>query len=604
MFNLVVALMVILVAAFWTYQGFFSAAVMFFECVVACMIAFAFYEPLNGMWRDTLGDGLGLPVAFMALFAVPLFAFRFITDRYVPDNVPMPLALDRAGGAICGLFSGQVLVGMALIGIQMLPIGSTVLGFERVQVSDKGVLLRDGRGEPVYKGLGYFKPDGFTVGLASMLSRDQRFGGGNELDRAKPDLLTDLWSARNVPFSEARVFLDKGTISITQWWEDPEIDRVEHVLDGATLTRKWEKTPASADNKFVVCTVLLDKKAYENKVQDARFRLSQFRIVGYPNGSPTDKPAVFMATGATDIYTHKKHGPMPMSEVQKKHLVEFSPFTDFIVGDVATSQIVSRSDSNKFEFQVAFEVPREFTPWYVEFKRGAIVDLTGKKMAEEKPDTRSLACGPGSMVAEVSATNQAPPGPGQNILTTAESRTGPSSMLPFEFDLGDSQVQRHASGHMLTEGHFHFQVPAQSSGSAVTEFKVPDGKRLFQVGKDVIAKQSMFGKAIGYAETVAGQTYVTDTNGKNYYAIGQYGAAEIGGQWWCEVHYYPGEHETADTTGLRGKKLEKVNKRVLEQQGPDNVIFGFLFVVDPGVTIKSFKTGRETHEFTPPMDVP
>ncbi|MCB9864221.1 MAG: CvpA family protein, partial [Phycisphaerales bacterium] len=132
LFSLIVALMVILVAAFWTYQGFFSSAIMFFETLIAGMLAFAFYEALHGVWAESLGDGLGKPVALMLIFVVSLTVFRTLTDRYVTKDVELPVSVARAGGAICGFFSGMLLVGMALIAIQMLPIGSETFAFERM----------------------------------------------------------------------------------------------------------------------------------------------------------------------------------------------------------------------------------------------------------------------------------------------------------------------------------------------------------------------------------------------------------------------------------------------------------------------------------------
>jgi len=137
LFSIVVTLMVILITAFWAYQGFFGSMIMFLETVVACIVAFAFYEDINTLWVDSTGPGIGLPLALMLLFLAVLFILRYLTDRLIPNNVSMPMMLDRAGGAVCGLFTGEVLVGMALLSIQMLPIGSTLFGFERYTV-DKG----------------------------------------------------------------------------------------------------------------------------------------------------------------------------------------------------------------------------------------------------------------------------------------------------------------------------------------------------------------------------------------------------------------------------------------------------------------------------------
>ena len=160
LFSIVVALMVILITAFWAYQGFFGGMIMFLETVVACIVAFAFYEDINALWVDSTGPGIGPPLALMLLFLAVLFILRYLTDRFMPNNVSMPMMLDRAGGAICGLFTGEVLVGMALLSIQMLPIGSTLFGFERYTVDKEGKVTEHN--------LSFFKPDRFTAGLATM----------------------------------------------------------------------------------------------------------------------------------------------------------------------------------------------------------------------------------------------------------------------------------------------------------------------------------------------------------------------------------------------------------------------------------------------------
>ena len=114
LFSIVVALMVLLVAAFWAYQGFFSGVIMFFESVVAAMLAFALFEQIHSMWEDSIGVGIGLPLAFMLVFLISLALMRVFTDKFIPNNVRFPLYVDRVGGGVAGFFTGLVLVGSAL----------------------------------------------------------------------------------------------------------------------------------------------------------------------------------------------------------------------------------------------------------------------------------------------------------------------------------------------------------------------------------------------------------------------------------------------------------------------------------------------------------
>lgn len=283
LFSLIVALMVILVAAFWTYQGFFSSAIMFFETLIAAVLAFAFYEQVHGLWAESIGDGLGQPVALMLIFLVSLAVFRTLTDRYIMKDVELPVSFTRAGGAICGFFSGMLLVGMALIAIQMLPIGSETFAFERMSYDkEKG-------GPPKMAGLGFFSPDRFSYGLISMLSDASRFGTdeAHELRRTNPDLITQLYSRRAGPQWEARVFLDQNDIEAKAFWEAHDIDVPKHKLDeGKTMIREFEtRQPNKSNDMFLVCTVVVKKSAAPEKKNQVRFRLPQFRIVGFDRGT-------------------------------------------------------------------------------------------------------------------------------------------------------------------------------------------------------------------------------------------------------------------------------------------------------------------------------
>ncbi|MCA9257050.1 MAG: CvpA family protein, partial [Phycisphaerales bacterium] len=354
LFSLIVALMVILVAAFWTYQGFFSSAIMFFETLLAAMLAFAFYESLNSLWAEQLGDGLGQPIALMVIFVASLTVFRTLTDRYVTHDVELPLPVARGGGAICGFFSGMLLVGMALIAIQMLPIGSEIFAFERMSYDkEKG-------GPAKMSGLGIFTPDAFTYGLISSMSDGAKFGtdsdNSHSLRHVKADLIKQLYSRRAAPQWEARVFLEESDLEARAYWEERAgVDIPKHELgERNAMIRTFETRAPKGTNKFLVCTVVVKKSAAPEGKNQIRFRLPQFRVVGYDNGNEKQNPSVYLASGMSDIYVNKHTGPTPVADQQRERLVGFSPLTNFILDSTSTSVIETE---NGYQFDVAFEVP-------------------------------------------------------------------------------------------------------------------------------------------------------------------------------------------------------------------------------------------------------
>ncbi len=603
-FSIAVALMVILVAAFWTYQGFFSSIIMFFETVIAAMVAFAFYEGVSGLWSEQTGDGLGLPLALMLLFLATLLVLRTATDRLIPDDVRVPLPVDRAGGAVFGLFTGMLLIGMALICIQMLPIGSSVFGFERYTLNPQGELEENN--------LSFLSPDEFTAGMMTMLTND-RFAGEQALGHAKPDLVKSLYSGRAAPQTEARVFLKSSDIKVTNYWVSRRIDHVEQTLNGGTMVREFEtRDVPGVNNKYIVCAVGVDQGATKKSKQEIRFRPVQFRVVGPPPnaaGKFAKPPHVYLAAGMSDIYTHKEHGPTVVNNKQRDRLVAFHPTTDFILGPSTTDVI---KDKNKYKFDVAFEVPEDFEPWYVEFKHGARADLTTldkKKNGKETPAWASRPLGAtggksGLVNKDKPKVGQAPGGR-RHIANAIEDRTGFSDLLPIPLNADSDIVRQYAEGTKLRGGdNCHFWVKAETdfSGVQIREFIVPNGKNMFQVGAEVVKAGSMWGNAINFANRVTAQIRVKGDNDKDYFAIGQYAAAEIDGQWFFEIQYYP-DSEIPERA-LSGKKGKKVTRRVLKEVDKDKSKFGYIFLIDRGVKIVSFHSGSKKSQpldFAPPF---
>lgn len=613
LFSLVIAIMVILVTAFWVYQGMFSAMIMFFLSVVSCLIAFGFYEQVHALWAGSLDGGIGLPLALMLLFLASLLGLRFLADKLIPDNIRLPVILDRAGGGVCGLFIGLILVGTSLTAIQMLPIGASVFGFERLEAQPDGTVKA--------KSFSFFNPDGFTVGLATMLSNN-RFGGTNRLAESKPDLLLDLYSARANPQPEERVFLSADAMTVKGWWKAQQIDVVDQRVDGESLAREFRTEDVVPGKTLIVCRVRVDAGAAKSGAE-IRFRTSQFRLVGPPPSNDpalSTTPEVILACGLSDIYTHKAHGMGEMTRGQETRLVRFGPQTDFILGPNSSRPIaLARGSGDQkmitaYQFDVAFEVPEGFDPWYIEFKRGARAELTKALFQEEVPTYASVAGGKAKAPAgkrdardgdkagrdgdsdsdgdteKKDSTVKVGKGTGgaTHVADAIAARTGVFTELPFPLSGGDSVVRNSLREGKLDDCHFFVEIPDPPPEDwDVREFKVPDGKKLVQVGAEKKDALSLFGRALNYATNVAAQIKVTDENGNDYFAIGVYSAAPVNGKMVLEIQYHP-EAEMPERCLVKAKR---VTSAILSATSPDERKFGYLFLVDPGVKIVSFSAG-------------
>ncbi len=595
--SIVIFLLIVLITAFWVYQGLFSSLIMFFDVLVSAMLAFAFFEQVHGLWEGSIQDGLGHGLALMLVFLVSLVVLRQVTDRLVPDDVEMPKPVAMAGGGIFGFGTAMLLTGVAMIGVQMMPIGSDVFFFERYSSDPE-------TGDVYSSSLGVFGPDKFTFGLVSSLSSDGKFGSGNSLAYAKPDFVEQLYSARAAPQSEARMFVPANCIKVRDWWVINSLDHAKHELKGegfaTSLTRSFQsREPEKVGWQYMVATVYVDKSAAAKTRSDIRFRIPQFRVIGFDNGNTQEEPSVYLASGMTDIYTHVDVGPFPVGDSQRERLVFFSPMTDFVLSDTAT-QVVAKD--NGWEFQVAFKVPTSFKPWYVAFKYGA------KAMVPAKPlkETPSYAARPmGNEDGPVIAKSE-------RALASASDRTlsqiqgyvaslafsGFSATLPMPLPSSDPKVQPHVQNNKFGPpggAHLVFDVPEDYGTTAadIAEFQVPSGYRMVQVSFNDQRAKSMYGRAIQFAERVAAQTYVVDIDGAKHYAIGNYAIANVNGDWVFEVQYYPNALNEVPERAISGKKLEKITPDVLSNAPEDERWFAFLFLVPDSVTlIDKFNSGN------------
>ena len=597
--SIVMFLLVILITAFWVYQGFFSSMIMFLDVLVAAMLAFAFYEDVHALWAESVGDGLGHALAMMGIFIISLTILRKATDRLIPDDVPMPKPVAMVGGGIFGFFSAMLLTGTALIAIQMMPIGSDVFFYERYSVE------RD-TGKVSSSSLGVFGPDKFTYGLMSWFSADGQFGGGNALSYAKPDFVEQLYSMRAAPQSEAQMFVPAKCIKVKEWWAINMIDHAKHEASGEGkaigLKRSFEtREPEKIGWEYLVSTVYVDKSAAPKNQSKVRFRLPQFRVVGFDTeGKQADgKPSVYLASGMTDIYTHKDAGPFPVDDDQRERLVEFAPMTNFILSDEATNVVAK---DNGWEFQVAFRVPSGFQPWYVAFKNGGVA-IVPAKPAKEPPSYASRPMG-GDGGAVLAQSKQVLSGMAdvkfneiQQFVSTL-AITGFGSYLPLPLPSSDSEVQSHLQNKQFGPSggtHMVYAVPDGyiQKNPDVNEFQVPSGYQMVQVSFNDQRAQSMYGRAIKFAERVAAQTYVTDGNGDKHYAIGNYAIAEADGEWYFEVQYYPNALNEVPERALSGKKARKLTPQVMERAPEQERWFAFLFLVPNSVrNIEKFNTGN------------
>jgi hypothetical protein len=142
--NIVIVLFILAMIYMGTVQGLFSSFLHLMVVIAAGTLAFALWEPLTlGLlikYVPVLAWTLGLLVPFGLL----LLILRMVVDKFVPANAQFPGMANVLLGGGCGMLSGMLTAGVAVIGIGFLPFGPDLGGYQPYSVAAGGVIQQTG----------------------------------------------------------------------------------------------------------------------------------------------------------------------------------------------------------------------------------------------------------------------------------------------------------------------------------------------------------------------------------------------------------------------------------------------------------------------------
>jgi len=266
-------LLVLGITLYQVLQGTFSAWIMAVLTTLCAAVALATYEPLAEAWLYERQPAYADGVALMALFVVPLLVLRIVIDLVFTRNVTMNDWVGRVGGGVLGFVTAQVLVGMLLIAMQMLPMGRGLLYYEPFDAD----LKRQSRCWP-------FCPDDFTLALLTGLD-GSALKGERTFDEVHDNLLRELYCRRNTAgeFGRLGAKPDALVVESCESWQ-PWDDLPEY----APLT-------SQTDTKAVAIRVAVSETA--RNAEDDWWRLpgTHFRLITTTNHSYY--PVAFQAQG-------------------------------------------------------------------------------------------------------------------------------------------------------------------------------------------------------------------------------------------------------------------------------------------------------------------
>ena len=348
-------------------QGLLSSLVMAVCTVFSAGLAMILYERLGSTMYEVqpvIADAASLTL----LFVGPLFLLRYLADRFINKDILFNVYVDRVGGAVFGLLSGTVMIGVLLVVMQLLPFGRVLLGDYR-PYSDS--LLRDRRLAP-------FFPDDFVVGFGKMISAGS-MSGSQSLGQAHDNLLLEAFCARNTAGrhgrldTETNVLKSLGAYELTSGdikkgiiiWEDLEGPPPNPVISDDTPT------------KVLIVRVSVNVSASGDKKDWWRLPGTQFRL--YCKEKDTYRSYYPIGYLYYDTQTRRWNAALPPSDdnvIQPARLIVMRPKKaagyDLIYGEGTIPQ----KDLNLVVDWV-YRIPADSIPQTVFFRR-----IDGAKVKE------------------------------------------------------------------------------------------------------------------------------------------------------------------------------------------------------------------------------
>jgi len=569
--NVVALLLVLAITFMHSIFGFFSGLLNVFCSIVALVLAFGFFEPLTGFITGQFGLSTAYtePICLVTIFIVSLALLRYGADNGIRGNVRLPRAVDVGGAIVCAFINAQIAVGVLVIGVLMLPVGGEVLGFARYE----RVAERDPSQPAVARferrSL-WFKSDEFAIGLFSMLS-GKSLKGSTPFASVYPDFADAIFYSTNTVQPESTPAALRGSkpsddgfkgLKVVTWWE--QHDEVNgRYRDGVPTPRNMpplkpvDYKPAQG-NKLIGARITLGRAAADRVDRGQTlhlFRPSMIRLVGM-NG---DRPAQHVARviGNAD---DKIQGANRVADLD----------TNFSIADAEKT------------IEVYFEVDRDFTPRFVEYRRHARAPLLRGELAEAPPSDQ-LEFTAASGGDDASASRSGGGSGARTFGTWFDSGSGQARRLPFGFDRAalarQSEVTLSAEG--FVKGRFsgsRERLGAQRKDPVVEDFALPADQRLLLVMYRPKEARTVVGDVFNYVARL-NQYRVLDEFGNQRHLCGYYAKVTRGGGEYVELFFNGPESDPYDPGYKAMLDFKDVSKTELEA---DDAVIGLYFLVLPG----------------------
>jgi hypothetical protein len=567
--------------------GLFSGIINLLCSITALAVAFGFYELVDDLVTAQfhLPPQYTGPASLALLFVLTLTLLRFLADKYIRGNVRVPMYLDWGGGAVCGFINAQIVVGVMIPAFLMLPFGGRAGMFSRYERDpDNEVDPATQRVEFARNNI-WLRSDQFAVGLFNLLSSGG-LKGKTEFRNVYPDYPEWIfWTGNTVQSESLPVPLrDKqrdgyeNGLALDTWWTQTT-DIVEGIVYRKQAPTREQPNPTytpqnyviQPGNKLIGARVTLKQAvgdpAGKRGSPSHRFRPSMFRLVGDVRDEP--RQVIPQIIGGADSNLDDK---LRIADLD----ANFSPEGDDV------------------DVDLYFEVPEDFTPRFLEYRRYARIPLPQATLAETPPDTR-LAAGGGRVGREpAGGGTERTSGPMRFADTVNSGSTGEIDKLPFAMSasrLRREQVElRNGQVESGTITGTRAELTPPAGDTEVEQFVVPPDKRMFQVQTKTRQAAGLAGQVFNFVGGTMNQYFAISATGDQYQLHGYYALVQRDGEEYIELYFTP----DLATSGFRGMLDFQTDgvRRLLSDQ--EDARLGLIFLVPRGAEITAVKAGTGT----------
>lgn len=595
--------LVLVIAYVQSTHGFFSALMTSVLCLCCGAAAFGAHEyvAVHYIAPYFLPD-YSYGIALGALFGVPMILFRLLFDQVIRRNCLLSLWPDRIGAGFCGLITAMVSTGVLAHGMQTLPFGPSILGFARVEVPSRE--KKEDAPDPKPPRLDtadrelILSPDRFAVATAALLSADV-FSSGASFALDHPDLVREVGWINAVP-PEITRYAEKGSATILRTAVVPFVFDYTPPDERAQKPAQWEPVQPKSGHEFRMIRLQLREARPREVRHPNAFTLRQFRLVGAHSG---------LIKQVFPIAIQQEDARQTVNRHIRNKATRWGSWP--VVDDVMTPR-----EGNDGQIEVVFELPTDFQPTYLAYKRGARVpvDFSARPAEPEPRPSDGDAAQPDSVASEERPEGDTRPSRsrGGEETTSGRPRRGSSgeedaaagrggargvganagqsffgNELPLELKAYQGDNLDTARGGRILSGKLVAALEDQETGTQppLRSFEVPSDKRLLHLNVTRLHARSGLGRALSQAAALAQNYTVKDSRGNVHRLVGKYVVARVDDRDIMEVQFFP---ESVGSVGGLGP-FSRVKDAHL-QKDHDLVL---LFFVDPGVSILSFSSGSE-----------